>query len=1232
MGSHESGEPSTARPTTSTTDSTLAARSSDDVTRSSPSHPPAEEAFRGSRRDERNSHRPQKHRASGAFLLTDALDDGRDHNKSPRRRQPAETQRPKSWAATPEKLSTNILKDTPPRTAGGYDPRQNGEASNESNEADQAVASEDAIQTQDHAAPQLPTMESSLGLDMNATQIVNMALNLSESRRLAAKRNASQPLPPRLTPLPASAVGGSLRQQLQQQRRVSRTISPKPDRGSRLGSGQRVSSPLQAAFEGTHEGSYRYHFSQSTLVRAQRAKEHLELLAQYRRVLDFVPDLKPAAPGKTTGPARTGTGMSAYFSDQDQMPTLGRPYNPLQYIRNRKVRLRERKDIDGDALGFGDTMKVAEWVDGVAKWTATGQNRTPGSAMFPPFMESEEPFLGRSLSTSSRQNVPVAKPKRPRIDWTIAPADLLADIYWLEQDDNKKLVEDRHWRRVFPQDPESYRPVTRRSEDGNMIDSMSGALRSEETGELLPENSTSEFREPPKEEQEYVRSSARERARQKLQDLRGRHHRHSSSIQSHDFTKFRRGSISDSSDTDGDMRKRRQASPLTGGGQSILEKQMQDMIAREARERDNRGSFDSGTLSRKTTNTEPTTAEKLKFRGSPAPHRPHRRDSGANFSESDEASSRSRFGLDSPTKAGRASLEVPNIARRMSTDGESSRPTSPESRPARRGDTGFVPGIGADLSPAASRQSSPTRNPFSKVKRVFRDRSRERGDRFSDEKNGAESAAGQDVAFGTPPTPGRKHSRERKASQSPLRTVIPRGTGDSHKSHRSIGSIRLHREDSSGLRSLFRNGPRIDTVLRSGVSKVSDLLWRNSSNDGIEAESSGLSSDDSDAEATRGRRRGSVQLNRAQSEDTSKQGPRHFLDVMPHFISSSQTKKSSTSLLPDPPSRPSSRRSERFEMLKPPKLDVESASPTTTPPRLIRLDKDSDASDSGSRKSSNNYGSRRASTRLNEVIQRPQMFVPPKPRQFSTATLAGRHFSIVSSKRGGSPTRAPLSKREVARLKALMLSSGILARDISCRAKEPRVLQRPGHGRQVSSSTISSNEGEPSSPNTISWTEIAKLAPSEPDLASRPIASADFYPLASRVLAASIQSSGQQFQAAADAFEAETNPLRRRAEGLRDAGLGAAELTRRAADEADEVSRDLAYSQRLKARRVVEAIEKLHRRRRRRFRWARRAGWLAVEWVLVGFMWYVWFVVMIARVFLGIGEGMFRAVKWLLWL
>ncbi|KAK8064800.1 hypothetical protein PG994_007438 [Apiospora phragmitis] len=131
-------------------------------------------------------------------------------------------------------------------------------------------------------------------LDMDSTQIVNMALNLSESRRLAQRRHASNPAPPRLAPLPDSPGGSGLKQHLQQQRRTSRNLSPQPEKNAPLrnisASGPRVNSPLhQGTFD--PEGNYTYHFSSSTLNRAQRAKEHFELMAQHRRLLQLVPPL-----------------------------------------------------------------------------------------------------------------------------------------------------------------------------------------------------------------------------------------------------------------------------------------------------------------------------------------------------------------------------------------------------------------------------------------------------------------------------------------------------------------------------------------------------------------------------------------------------------------------------------------------------------------------------------------------------------------------------------------------------------------------------------------------------------------------------------------------------------------------------------------------------------------------------------------------------------------------------
>jgi hypothetical protein len=207
--------------------------------------------------------------------------------------------------------------------------------------------------------------------------------------------------------------------------------------------------------------------------------------------------------------------------------------------------------------------------------------------------------------------------------------------------------------------------------------------------------------------------------------------------------------------------------------------------------------------------------------------------------------------------------------------------------------------------------------------------------------------------------------------------------------------------------------------------------------------------------------------------------------------------------------------------------------------------------------------------------------------------------------------------------------------EIERRAKERKLLTslRPPD-TLVDETNVSTPE---SGTSPFAWTDVARLCP-DPEvrnrLLARPIAQTEIYPLAGRVLSASIQASADQWQATSSAFATETAPaLEHRVEMLRSKVAG--ELTgmaQAATDEADEANHDLVVGQRLKVKKVMDGMEKMLRRRRRRFRWVRRAGWLAVEWALVGFMWYVWFVVMIARVVLGVGKGVTRAVRWLLWL
>jgi hypothetical protein len=169
------------------------------------------------------------------------------------------------------------------------------------------------------------------------------------------------------------------------------------------------------------------------------------------------------------------------------------------------------------------------------------------------------------------------------------------------------------------------------------------------------------------------------------------------------------------------------------------------------------------------------------------------------------------------------------------------------------------------------------------------------------------------------------------------------------------------------------------------------------------------------------------------------------------------------------------------------------------------------------------------------------------------------------------------------------------------------------------------------------WTSITSLHPDprvRAALASNPVCQTDLFPTAARTLASVIEQTGTRWQSASQTFSTSTAPhLHREIEAARQTVAGRlSDMTRSAADDADEVSLDLSQGQRLKVKRVVDVIEKMLRRRRRRFRWVRRGLWLGVEWVLVGFMWYVWFVVVIARMFLGVGKGILGAVRWLLWL
>ena len=1142
-------------------------------------------------------HRSHKQRSSGAFLLSDSLHD----NSTQDLRRPH-----------PDRRSRNV-----------------------SDSYGKGLASQAAERP--HSSGEYPNSDSPRSsvapLDLDSTQIVNMALNLSETRRLASRRTVSQHISPRLAQLPDSIAGGGLRQHLQQQRRMSGRVSPKPRALSRGGTGsQKLNSPLQSSFDPVHDGSYRYHFSKSTLSRAQKAKDYLELLAQHRRLLDFVPPLTLDQAGRSSIASRPTTPNGLVKLSNSASPnvggTLGRPYNPLQYVRNRKVRARERQAIDSEAQGFNDVLRVTEWVDEVVKLGTSRSNSLPwdGLPSFP--LANEEATDANPPSNATRAISNPSKPKRPRVDWVIDPADMVADLYWLEQGDHKMLVEDRHWRRVFPQDPELYRPWSRQTNDSSPpVNPQAGPVPELSTTTTKTDSTVSKPVKGEREhEHEHVFSSARERAHQKLQALKGlqhHHRRHGSSIHKSDSLRDRRGSLSDASVTDDSIRRRHRSGTLGRSDLDVLEKQMRDMIAQEQRDEELDARRDPPAVQHPSSPNGTRTPEAERLVASTAPSRTPSHKRETSITEPTEAERKYRKLKPrpaSPQRPGRDSLEVPQSGRRHSIDYDTSVPNSPDLRPTRS--SPFVPAIGMDLSPSSSRPSSPSRKPISNLKRIFRDRSRERAADFplGDKGGSSEPVLATREATQEPSSAERtrKASPQRRGSGSPMSKIASRETDSSHKSHRSIGSIKLRGDDSSsGLRGLLR-APRIDSVLRSGVSRVGDLLWKKEI-ETSELPSSDTSSSESELEPRRGRSREHEPSSQTPPQEPNEVSGQHsvktYLDVMPSFVPASEAHGKPG--LGEPgspaPSRPPSRRSTRFDRLKPPKIDVQ-----TPPGHGVRAPNEVDASAAESRRSSFAEGVRAADARLNAALS-----LTKQQRQFSASAPGTRRWPICD-RRESEPSAAALSKSEIARLRTLVLSSGITAMEIDRRANARRLLGADAGSQQQQH------------PQPVTWATVANLAPdprSRAELLRRPTAQTEVYPLAARVLASSVGSAGTAWRRDADGFAGSAAPaLASRAEELRARARDLSEMTRAAADEADEVGRDLVAGQRLGVKRVVDVIEKLLRRRRRRFRWLRRAGWLALEWALVGFMWYVWFVVVIARVVFGIGKGVLGGVRWLLWL
>ena len=1141
-----------------------------------------------------------------------------------------------------ERADGPIPKDQAPRRSYGGDSIRSSVNSN--NTSSTSEISKDGINRDNRT--------SAFGPDTDPAQIVNLALNLSESRRrnfstgglvvqrdsVGVKRLTSPSQPP--LGFPYGPSGGSLKQYLNQQRRISRNISPRSGRSaSSLGASPQLSQRARndngrasalPSLGAELNDDIVFDASDATLARAEKARVAIELSYEYRRLLQWLPKLPTPSQGRPV----TSKGGAKYSGNTAEV--LGRAYNPLQYIRNRKVRFKEDKPLDSEAQGWTDVENTRSWVDTVINEREAGIFRVDSRFPLPPFDPTQRGLAinddAANLGTSPPQPKKIA---RPHNVWEFTSWDLLADVYWLNRNDNVTLIEDSHGKKLLTdrQIPQEYRPSTSKDAVRSPERRSESLIRLNESSEKV-RTSFESFRNGSKER--GPRRREKDEPRSPISDDNG--------SQTHKSRWSRRFVRSRSPSSSGESHRAKRRGHVRGTSylrsrdeyeSAALEKHMMDMLAKEAED------DEVVKLTRQQVALEPESSktdisdDRANGKGQQAPRRP---------------SAPQRMQIDVPTSerhqaSARASLDEERFAhQRMSSDDlQSTAPNSPTA-------PGFVPSIAINLSPPASPQTSAISNRKmlpSKFGSFRRNKSPNGSLRAVGENDFAlESGTSTDVSRQTTNESQIAHVLRQERSTDPSNGLLSPSKSDffgrqsRHQGNNISRSVKDANPSDSRLRSLFRGG-RIAEIVGSEVSKVGDRFWKkdggNITSQANSPSASTFGSEDSDMDDSDvsgldnspendlyravSRTDGKGRLSQG---STNSDMPKFYMNNLPTFRSTFNKDESPEPLKISPNHDHITRqqmamrekgRPCRFDRLAPPKIDMRGISPSPSrSPSPDRADNETRQSSSSGR---SGRRVRSADRRLNAMLNTPGKIRIHDPAPTGLSSLAShrpesrgrpthdakRQWSI--SDRSVSTVRGTITKRDIARVRALLLSSGVKANEIVRRADEvpatpSRFLQDLQHLFQG---------------------DVPNVPRSQE------------YIVAGRMLISNTEATIQRLRNSADKFSHRT------VESLHDelktidnrVSYELTPLVRAAADDADAFSTELTTTHTLSVKQLNDSINAILRRRRRRLRWIRRVGWTMLEWTLLGIMWLVWLIVVIIGLVRRTIGCCIAVVRWLLW-
>ena len=1091
-----------------------------------------------------------------------------------------------------------------------------------------------------------------LGLDTDPAQIVNLALNLRESRRRNFSSGSTVPtnfgnrrlpslshhngsIPYHILP----SAGGSLRQYLEQQRSAPRNISPRSSRfrhrdSSSAYSSRRVESSPQsmasAAYDAPLADGTIFVPSDATLVRTEKARQTLELFYEYRRLLNNLPAMPQLSQDKSAGARSGGKSKSDYIQGG------GRAYNPLQYIRNRKVRVRERRMIDAGADGWKELDNVRDWVDRVAIESKGGTLRMDGLHSLPIFKVAQKTSSSADVSTEPGSILPgerqTDKLRRPRLDWSFSPWDLLADAYWVQQGDNIKHIEDANGSKIFwrKSDTKETLPRTSREIVPSPLRRSQSSTRQISTPEKLPSlfahsrhHSTERDRSPhpSNDHKTPVSTGANFRDRKSRWTRNPIRSRHSSS--SNDSVNF---------DARGDPRDSGYFIARDHPESAALEKQMREMVKKEAQsinmqqlakndESKNYETLQSGLEARKvqlpTDSVTPVAAQPVG---------------------------------DLQDLKGVGTASKPSMG--ASQDGRKSQPK--REYPDEFDHVAAYPPSTRDHAPVIDMDLLSTKNRPTSPRNVSNSHSIVDQPKHTNESH-AIGVRDFEAGLSAPKTasdPGENKANllkrtEMDMAESPHKELPPAAPAEisSTKIQNGDAIPRESPRGSNDQESRFRGflkGRRIAQLVGNEVHKVGDKLRKKDNMNALSRVSSvqsGYATDESDLGTDLSALESSpedpvqskTEARESRNESTAVTRPSYHHRRLPSF-------RSAFMKIDQPPSGSSALanadhitrqqlaqraqgRPTRFDRLAPPKIDVDGIwTSSSSPPTIFSHTGDFDVSRNGSRRGSDSRSENRvhdADRRLKEVLNTPGTLGSSRPRVSSASSFeipSGHTNSQTSAQeqreQSGSDQSVRslyglVTKQDIARVEALLLSSGVKANEISRREQEI--------------------DGLPS--------EALQDLPEKFQNRIIRVPHSQGHMVAARILIEDIEVSAQGLQNTEEQFlNTSMDKLHGQLRALDN------QLTRKLtpavrgfADDADALSTELTTIHTLNFKQLNDSIETLLRRRRRRFRWIRRGGYVLLEWTLLGIMWWVWLIVVMVRIVRCTIGALIGSFRWLFW-